>query len=358
MDPTNNSITHRRLLPYLATELVIMIITFCWENWHREEMTVFLSAGSRVVDVLKHVITKNPTGNRSFEWSREIQEIWRDNLSYIDFSDRKVIPPFLKILEFDVQKTYITHWNSSFEVYCGDDRISFIDLLNSGAFGLIHHMLKTGHRFELEPFKTSYELCPFIMPRFHHDVLTDDEKILIAVSTSVLRQYQARKKDYFFNETELRELLQYLAPTCGKNYNPIWIMCQVQLMTCYRLDRVRGCIRSRELELTRKLFSEQFPDVYDFEEINPDEYMYLCKYCLEKPFECRCFCTSCRVSVNNCTCYCFKCNSRLRPCGYGLRFEKEEEVMEYTICECYIPLRGYSLWLQDSEGSVLQNLFS
>ena len=350
-------------------ELIIMMIEVCWENWHREELTVFLSAGPRVVAALRHVITKNPTANISVEWSREIQEIWRYNLSYIDFSDRTVIPPFLKILEFEVQKTYITHWNSSFAVYCGDDRITFIDLLNSGAFGLIHHMLKTGHRFELESFETSYENAGFIMRRVHHDVildeLLDEEKLLIMVSYSVFRQYQQEKKDYFFDETELQELLQYLSTACGKNYNPIWIRCQMLLMVGSQLKVFRSYLSGlysylpdRDLDSTRKMIVEQFPDVYNFEGINSDDYMYLCKFCLEKPLECRCSCTSCQLLVKDCTCYCFKCSSHVRPCGYGLRFEKEEEVMEYTICECDIPVRQYSLWLQDNEESLLENLFS
>lgn len=347
-------------------ELLIMMMQVCWETWHREELTALLYAGPDVISALAYVITKDPTGNlsgfRTMTWTPEFIKVWGINIRHLDFYETTEIPPFLSILSHETQHTYIKNWNSSYAVYCGDDRISFIDLLNSGAFGLIHHMLKTGYKFELESFKTGYGSASFIMPRFHHDVLTDDEKILIMVSHSVLRQYQQEKKDYFFDLKELEDLLRYLATTCGKNYNPIWIRYQMQLMTCVNLKTFRSDILERDFDLdsTRREMVHGFPDVFDFKEIPPDDYMYLCKYCLEKPLECRCVCTSCSgyVFVKDCTCYCFKCNSQLRPFGYGLRFEKEEEVMGYTICECDIPVRKYSFWTQDIDESLLENLFS
>lgn len=316
-----------------------------------------------MVEILRHVITRNLTGNRSFEWTRGMREIWGDNLSYIDFSDRTEIPPFLSIIPAEIQQAYIAHWNKSFAVYLNNEPITFLNLLNSGAFGLIHHMLKTGYRFELKSFKTSYENIHFIMPRFHHDVLTDYEKILVMVSHSVFRQYKGgKKKDYFFQVKEFEELLRYLATQCGKNYNPIWIRSQMQLMTCVNLKTFRSDILQCDyyLDSTRREIVSGFPEVFDFKEIPSDDYMYLCKFCLEKPLDCRCLCTSCtgHVFVNDCTCYCFNCNSRRRPYGYGLRFEKEEAVMGYTICNCDIPVRKYYFWLQHNDESILENLFS
>ena len=345
-------------------ELIIMMMQVCWETWHHEELTALLYGGADVISALAYVIKKNPTGNlsgfRTMTWVSEFRKVWGDNIRYLDFTDRTEIPPFLGILAPEIQHTYIGHWNKSFAVCMNHEPITFLNLLNSGAFGLIHHMLKTGYRFELESFKTGYGSASFIMPRFHHDVLTDDEKILIMVSHSVFRQYKANKKDYFFQVKELEDLLRYLATTCGKNYNPIWIRYQMQLMTCVNLKTLRSDILERDFDLdsTRRKMVSGFPKVYDFEGINADDYMYLCKYCLEKPLECRCICTSCQFSVNDCTCYCFKCNSRLRPFGYGTRFEKEEEVMGYTICKCDIPVRNYSLWSLDNDEPLLENLFS
>lgn len=352
-----------------------MMMQVCWETWHQEELTALLYAGPDVVAALREVITKDPTGNFSdlqINWILEFRKVWGNNIRYLDFSDRTEIPPYLSILRMKDQLSGIIRWNNSLTVYKNDDPITFINLLNSGAFGLIHHMLNSGefglihhmletrHIFKLKPFKTSYgNVRSSIVPRFHHDVLTNDEKILIMVSHSVLRQYQL-KKDYFFDLKELEDLLRYLSTTCGKNYNPIWIRCQMHLMTCLNLKTFRSDILPCDFNLdrTRREMVSGFPKVYDFEGIAADDYMYLCKYCLEKSLECRCVCTSCRFLVNDCTCCCFKCNSRIRPCEYGHRFEKEEEVMGYTICKCDVPVRNYSLWLQDNEESLLENLFS